>query len=1218
MLITFYSYKGGVGRTTLALEVAARLARGGLGRDPLRVLVWDLDLEAPGVAHFEPFSAAAAGARAGTADLLDLLWAPQPTAVSDTQIERVLSKAIVEVQFDDTVAAGAGLGFLPPGRPGPGRALFPPERLRSLDLPALFTAGGHGPSLVAQAARIARDRLGWEIVVVDARTGLSDLASTAGAIADTAVMVFRLDGQDLANLTWLARSFVRPKERPGAAPGLLDGVIRVANMVPTGLQGSDVQLLSERLDELDTQRLTPVATIPLYPAALLREAVLTGPGGVEDPRHEAYEDVTAEVYRRWGLYEPRVERPGAAERGARAVAQGAAFELEVAALLRLLGMEVTVDYQLGAGQFDLIAVERGRLADDEWLIECKSAASGVTLSDIEKFAGRASTACREANRQYRTMIVAKHRIAGNARHAASLHRMEALTVADLMQRLAPLDELRQTARDRWFGSPDEAVYVEPRVRAPQVPSGTVRPLPPRGSRTASAPGASATGAVRRWIEANRTGMFVLLGDFGAGKSTFCRRLAAQLAGPPGRAETESEGTHPADRPLALVADLRDLGNVAIDVPELVIAALRRTGVSRLSWPAWERRLTAGEVMLVVDGLDELLSGADPAVLHRLVTRLVDQARSCRVVLTSRTQYFKSHAEALSVLVGPTDGLRLGLDHRTDDRQARGLAVFELAPFDEDQILEYLRNAFGARALSVRSELAKVKDLLSRPFLLALIRRTVDYWEREGWPGELTLSRLYADYASGWMSRDASKLELVPELAGAPLLVVERMARDLWARPGHGLGSDELGERIPGWVADATGHRPRADETDRLVRIVQTALFLSRNDDGDYRFAHRSFHEYFLAESIVGRMCKTDHVTAEEVANALDVGELSSEVLDFLTEAPEPIRRELSDNAGRLLQQRYIPEASENAVRIVARLARAAHVPPSLAGSHLAGAGLERIDLSDSDLAGADLRGARLSGAVLVRSHLGRADLTGADLTGADISFVRAPEALLDSAVMDSAKGIATELTAASLTGVKATNARFDGACLRLASLAHADIRMASLRFSDFSGTDLDDTHLRCSDLTGARLDRNDRTVEALRSSVLRETDLKAVESPPDWRVTGAATGVRPAFAHTGAVQALAVVPTSDGHHLLASAGSLGSFLHPDAAFPVALLSRSTGDWASFELGHAGAPGVVRGTLDGVIRLTMIDGHSPDATIREHPEWFDLDPTCRPAQACTHE
>jgi MinD-like ATPase involved in chromosome partitioning or flagellar assembly len=63
--VTFYSYKGGVGRTLTLVNVAVSLVRYGHS-----VFIWELDLEAPGLLHmpfFEPLRKRATG---GTVDLI--------------------------------------------------------------------------------------------------------------------------------------------------------------------------------------------------------------------------------------------------------------------------------------------------------------------------------------------------------------------------------------------------------------------------------------------------------------------------------------------------------------------------------------------------------------------------------------------------------------------------------------------------------------------------------------------------------------------------------------------------------------------------------------------------------------------------------------------------------------------------------------------------------------------------------------------------------------------------------------------------------------------------------------------------------------------------------------------------------------------------------------------------------------------------------------------
>src|SRR5258708_2382219 len=69
-LITFYSYKGGVGRTMALANVATLLALWGR-----RVLVVDWDLEAPGIEHFllPESEIPSVQSRSGLIDLLSAL-----------------------------------------------------------------------------------------------------------------------------------------------------------------------------------------------------------------------------------------------------------------------------------------------------------------------------------------------------------------------------------------------------------------------------------------------------------------------------------------------------------------------------------------------------------------------------------------------------------------------------------------------------------------------------------------------------------------------------------------------------------------------------------------------------------------------------------------------------------------------------------------------------------------------------------------------------------------------------------------------------------------------------------------------------------------------------------------------------------------------------------------------------------------------------------------
>lgn len=151
MIVTFYSYKGGVGRSQALANCAVILARWGF-----RVLCVDWDLEAPGLRHY----LLPKGQRAPLG-VVDLLLDPKTLvhrwrkAVVKTKLTASPNGA--EVSLDVITSNG-----------DPRRAA---EQLRRLNWDALFEK----ESLFAQLESL-RDkwRGSYDIVLLDSRTGISD------------------------------------------------------------------------------------------------------------------------------------------------------------------------------------------------------------------------------------------------------------------------------------------------------------------------------------------------------------------------------------------------------------------------------------------------------------------------------------------------------------------------------------------------------------------------------------------------------------------------------------------------------------------------------------------------------------------------------------------------------------------------------------------------------------------------------------------------------------------------------------------------------------------------------------------------------------------------------------------------------------------------------------------------------------------------------------
>ncbi|MEU4096593.1 FxSxx-COOH system tetratricopeptide repeat protein [Streptomyces sp. NPDC026673] len=192
-IITFYSYKGGVGRTMAVANIAWILASNGH-----RVLACDWDLEAPGLHHyFHPFlPPAALGSTTGIVDLFAdhaVLARGRGPRGRDlyTHTARVRPHALsVEWAFP----GGGSLDFLSAGR----------QNAEYLDtLASLSWDYVGGPFLSALREDMQRN---YDYVLIDSRTGLSNAVEICTVdLPDVLVSCFTLNIQSIEGAARTAR-----------------------------------------------------------------------------------------------------------------------------------------------------------------------------------------------------------------------------------------------------------------------------------------------------------------------------------------------------------------------------------------------------------------------------------------------------------------------------------------------------------------------------------------------------------------------------------------------------------------------------------------------------------------------------------------------------------------------------------------------------------------------------------------------------------------------------------------------------------------------------------------------------------------------------------------------------------------------------------------------------------------------------------------------------
>lgn len=161
-IVTFHSFKGGVGRTTALVTFAA--ARLGVPSDgPIRLLVIDADLEAPGISFWLDPS------NSPTVSFVHLIEALH---YAPSDVDAALNYFADELRKSSITAGGAN------------REIFVlPATLRLdeiMDMPVLpehIARNPENPWLLSEHLRTLGQRLQVDMILVDLRAGLTELAS---------------------------------------------------------------------------------------------------------------------------------------------------------------------------------------------------------------------------------------------------------------------------------------------------------------------------------------------------------------------------------------------------------------------------------------------------------------------------------------------------------------------------------------------------------------------------------------------------------------------------------------------------------------------------------------------------------------------------------------------------------------------------------------------------------------------------------------------------------------------------------------------------------------------------------------------------------------------------------------------------------------------------------------------------------------------------------
>jgi len=238
-------------------------------------------------------------------------------------------------------------------------------------------------------------------------------------------------------------------------------------------------------------------------------------------------------------------------------------------------------------------------------------------------------------------------------------------------------------------------------------------------------------------------------------------------------------------------------------------------------------------ILLLDGLDE-----DTQAIRnykRRLERILAKVKDFRfVVFTCRTQFFPSEEEEPRETGVVRFGTRQGF---------QTFAKLYLSPFDDKDIQQYLRHRYGrwqrGRKEQARRIIERAPNLVVRPMILSYIDDLVNVQK-----GYELASDLYATLIDKWIDREASRIpedrreQFRQELHRFSREVAINIYKHRRHRKGLFIGLKDI-KRL------GEAHDIRLDEME-----MQSRSLLNRNVLDQFKFAHKSILEYFLAREAV--------------------------------------------------------------------------------------------------------------------------------------------------------------------------------------------------------------------------------------------------------------------------------------------------------------------------------------------------------------------------------
>ncbi len=607
------------------------------------------------------------------------------------------------------------------------------------------------------------------------------------------------------------------------------------------------------------------------------------------------------------------------------------------------------------------------------------------------------------------------------------------------------------------------------------------------------------GYITRWLADPAKEHISILGEFGTGKTWFTLHYAWTAL--QRYREAKEQGIK---RPrLPLVIPLRDYAK-AVSVESLFSELFfRKLEIRQFSYSAFEQLNRMGKLLLIFDGFDEM---ADKVDRQKMINNFWELARmvvpGSKALLTCRTEHFPEAKEGRALLNAELQASTAALTG-----EAPQFEVLQLEKFDDSQIRQLL--AFQATPETVEQVMSnsELLDLARRPVMIELILEALPEIEA-GKP--VDMSRIYLYAVQRKLERDIKAKRTFTSLADKLYFLCE-VSWEMLSTDQMSLNYRLFPDRLRRLFSHAVQTQKDLDHW-HYDMMGQTILI--PNAEGDYKPAHRSLLEFFVAYKFAaelgvlapdfteaaksqsflgGSIASQDYTWSSYFQREVDetgdikpiapLQEFSLERMDKLVETvgQESLTKAILDLIKNMLisnkeeiRIRLLPIIEETRGKTIEEVGilggNVATLlilcdPLAFVGRDLSNTNLQTAQFYQSTLTECNLQGANLKSAQFYQSTLTECVLQGANLVFAQFYQSTLTECNLQGADLEFAQFYQPTLTECNLQGANLEATQFYEpdiiACnLRTTNLRNAHLSNVVLANSDLQGADLTHIYLK--------------------------------------------------------------------------------------------------------------------------------------------------------------